>query len=193
MAVQGRRWFIIAMLVMIGLSASSGLGWLVHAAAPTAAEPATQALVASLAPVIPAASGDQCVADTDLMRSDHMAFLNHQRDETVIEGKRDNPFSLIGCVNCHAQTTADGMPIRIDAEGQFCESCHRYAAVKIDCFSCHAAVPEQDKMIGLHDTAASMLAEIQPHSMVPVSLRNPLGPAESGKYHGKSNALVTAD
>jgi len=88
-------------------------------------------------PVIPpAAKGEQCVADTALMRTDHMDLLTHQRDETVINGIRSEPFSLVDCVDCHAQTAADGTPVRIDAEGQFCQSCHAYAAVKIDCFTC---------------------------------------------------------
>lgn len=111
--------------------------WLVYAASTDSA------------PVIPPAKGEQCVADTALMRKDHMKLLNHQRDETVIDGIRGNPFSLVECVNCHAQVSADGTPVRIDDEGQFCESCHTYAAVKIDCFTCHAAVPEQAEIIGL--------------------------------------------
>ena len=103
-------------------------------------------------PVIPPAMhGDQCVADTQVMREQHMSLLNHQRDETVIEGIRGEPFSLVSCVNCHAQKDDAGQAIRIDAEGQFCESCHTYAAVKIDCFSCHAALPEQGEVIGLLD------------------------------------------
>lgn len=102
------------------------------------------------APVIPAARGEQCVADTDLMRKNHMDMLNHQRDETVIDGVRGKPFSLVGCVDCHAQTTAAGEPVRIDAPGQFCESCHQYAAVSIDCFSCHAAIPAQQSDIGFN-------------------------------------------
>ncbi len=107
-------------------------------------------------PVIPpAAYGDQCVADTDLMRREHMALLDHQRDETVIEGVRGEPFSLVTCVNCHAQRDDSGEAIRVDAKGQFCESCHTYAAVKIDCFTCHAALPEADKVIGRHHPESS--------------------------------------
>jgi len=79
-----------------------------------------------------------------------MDLLNHQRDRTVIDGIRGEPFSLVDCVNCHAQTEADGTPVRIDAEGQFCESCHAFAAVKIDCFTCHAAKPEANELIGRH-------------------------------------------
>ena len=32
--------------------------------------------------------------------------------------------------------------IPVNAPGQFCESCHTYAAVKMDCFECHATVPD---------------------------------------------------
>lgn len=100
-------------------------------------------------PVIPpAAYGDQCVAETDVMRRDHMKLLNHQRDDTVIDGIRGEPFSLVSCVNCHAQRDDKGQAIRIDAEGQFCQSCHVFAAVKIDCFTCHAALPEENSVIG---------------------------------------------
>ncbi len=119
-------------------------------------------------PIIPPASfGDQCVADTEIMRKQHMSLLNHQRDETVIEGVRGNPFSLVGCVNCHAQKDDNGQAIRIDAEGQFCESCHAYAAVKIDCFSCHAALPEEGfgnthEVIGLNTPVIAPLAAADP-------------------------------
>jgi len=93
-------------------------------------------------PVIPKGKGDRCVADTDFMRRNHMDLIMHQRDETVIRGIRDEPFSLVECVDCHVQQNASNEPVRIDADGQFCASCHTYAAVKIDCFDCHAAVPD---------------------------------------------------
>jgi len=97
-------------------------------------------------PVIPKGNGDNCVADTDFMRRNHMDLIVHQRDETVIRGIRNEPFSLVECVDCHAQQNASNEPVRIDAEGQFCASCHAYAAVKIDCFGCHAAVPDAEKL-----------------------------------------------
>lgn len=101
----------------------------------------------------PATKGEQCVAETDFMRKNHMKMLNHQRDETVIDGVRGNPYSLVGCVDCHAQRDAGNKPVRIDAEGQFCETCHAFAAVKIDCFSCHAAIPDDSsELIGHLDT-----------------------------------------
>ena len=129
-------------LITVALLFSTSSLWLARAAS-TDSEP-------SEGPIIPpAAQGEQCVADTALMRTDHMELLNHQRDETVLDGVRGEPFSLVGCVNCHAQTRADGTPVRIDEEGQFCQSCHAFAAVKIDCFTCHAAIPEQEEIIGL--------------------------------------------
>lgn len=99
-------------------------------------------------PSFPRATGEQCVAPADVMRRDHMDLLNHQRDETVLDGLRSNPYSLVACVNCHTSRDESGVAIRIDAEGQFCQSCHAYAAVQIDCFSCHAAVPEQPQTVG---------------------------------------------
>lgn len=100
------------------------------------------AVASDYGPTITKGRGDNCVADTDFMRRNHMDLLVHQRDETVIEGIRDKPFSLSECVDCHVQTASNGEPHRIDAEGQFCQSCHSFAAVKIDCFGCHAAVPD---------------------------------------------------
>lgn len=76
------------------------------------------------------------------MRRNHMDLLTHQRDDTVLQGIRENPFSLTGCVNCHARREPSGQPIRVDVRGQFCQSCHEFTAVSIDCFSCHSALPE---------------------------------------------------
>lgn len=93
-------------------------------------------------PVIPQGEGEHCVADTEFMRRNHMDLIVHQRDETVIRGLRDEPFSLVECVDCHTRNDAEGKAVRIDAKGEFCASCHEFVAVKIDCFSCHAAVPD---------------------------------------------------
>jgi len=99
-------------------------------------------LGADSGPIIPRGNGDSCVAPNDEMRRNHMKFIMHQRDETVLKGIRDEPFSLSECVNCHAQHDTEGAPVRIDQEGQFCQSCHAYAAVRIDCFTCHRALPD---------------------------------------------------
>lgn len=83
--------------------------------------------------------GDKCVEDTDWMRRNHMAVLNHQRDDTVHDGIRTERFSLKGCIDCHAVKAADGKPVTVASEKHFCRTCHDYAAVRIDCFECHAS------------------------------------------------------
>lgn len=82
-----------------------------------------------------------CVEPTVVMRRDHMKFLMHQRDRTVHEGIRTKRHSLVECIDCHASTDESGKPVPIDAAGQFCQSCHAFAGVKMDCFECHAATP----------------------------------------------------
>ena len=81
----------------------------------------------------------KCVEDTDLMRRDHMKFILHQRDQTVHAGIRTEKHSLKNCVNCHASSKTQSV---LGKEG-FCESCHSYASVSIDCFSCHTSSPEK--------------------------------------------------
>ena len=88
-------------------------------------------------PVIETPAGERCVEDTDFMRRNHMALLKHQRDKTVHEGIRTVRHSLQNCVACHASKQTG----RVTGEGGFCESCHRYASVKLDCFECHADRP----------------------------------------------------
>ena len=96
-------------------------------------------------PVITKGKGDQCVADTDYMRRFHMTELTHQRDETVQRGVRTKQYSLNECVACHTTTGGDGKAVPINAPGEFCASCHEYAAVTIDCFQCHATKPDEDR------------------------------------------------
>ena len=87
--------------------------------------------------VQPPAEG-KCVEDTAFMRRNHMRLLVHQRDRTVHEGIRTEKHSLANCVSCHASTQTGRVTGSPDA---FCEGCHRYAAVKLDCFECHADRP----------------------------------------------------
>ncbi|GMQ95874.1 MAG: hypothetical protein BMS9Abin14_344 [Gammaproteobacteria bacterium] len=94
-------------------------------------------------PIITKGKGPQCVEPTDVMRRDHMKFLLQQRDATVREGIRTKKYSLTGCVACHVQRDAQGQAIPINAPGQFCEACHRYTAVRMDCFECHATTPDK--------------------------------------------------
>ncbi len=99
-------------------------------------------------PVIPQAKGERCVADTGYMRRYHMRELTHQRDETMHRGIRTKRFSLRECIACHATAGPDGVAISINAPGQFCATCHEYAAVTIDCFQCHASKPEPGDTAG---------------------------------------------
>ena len=90
-------------------------------------------------PVIPKGKGDKCVEDTSFMRRNHMEMLKHQRDDTMHNGIRTERFSLTGCMNCHAYV--NDQPVSIKDERHFCNACHKYAAVKIDCFECHSSTP----------------------------------------------------
>ncbi len=87
----------------------------------------------SLAPM-PAVPAGKCVEDTPFMRRNHMELLKHQRDLTVHEGIRTARYSLAHCVACHASKETGRVTGSKDA---FCEGCHRYASVKLDCFECH--------------------------------------------------------
>ena len=90
-------------------------------------------------PVIePARAGTQCIADPATMRRDHPAMLEHQRDQTVRGGIRGAKASLKGCIDCHASPVTASVA---KSETNFCVSCHVYAAVRIDCFECHATKP----------------------------------------------------
>jgi hypothetical protein len=90
----------------------------------------------TLQPLVQPARGGQCVADPAFMRRNHMTLLKHQRNETVHLGVRDARASLKGCIACHASPATQSVAM---APGDFCVSCHSYAAVKIDCFECHTS------------------------------------------------------
>jgi hypothetical protein len=90
-------------------------------------------------PVVVIERPGQCVEATEVMRRDHMKFLLHQRERTMREGIRTRAHSLAGCVECHASAKTGS----VLGEQGFCESCHRYASVKLDCFECHASKPER--------------------------------------------------
>ncbi len=88
------------------------------------------------APRLDIGKGGQCVRDPQWMRKNHMHLLRHQRDETVRKGIRVDQDSLKTCVECHASLSDNSVTARADS---FCVGCHRYEAVKIDCFECHAS------------------------------------------------------
>ncbi len=87
--------------------------------------------------------GKKCVEPTDVMRTQHMELIQHQRDETMYRGIRTKKYSLKNCVDCHADPKTKSV---LGKDG-FCESCHSYAAVSIDCFSCHTDKATDKKSI----------------------------------------------
>lgn len=106
---------------------------LLAAGAPPAAAADGVPLPQLAAPV----KGESCVEPNDVMRRNHPDFLKKQRDETMHLGIRDGKYSLNGCIDCHATHDPDAAdPKERSIEG-FCEQCHAYAAVRVDCWSCH--------------------------------------------------------
>lgn len=89
-------------------------------------------------PVIETADGTACVADPVFMRKNHMDLLKHQRDDTMHQGIRAPKFSLNGCITCHASKKTNSVVAGAD---NFCQSCHLYAGVTLDCFDCHSGTP----------------------------------------------------
>lgn len=79
--------------------------------------------------------GGQCVEDPKLMRKIHMDLIKHQRDDTMRKGIRGGKYSLAGCVECHASQKTNSV---LGSNEAFCQGCHAYAAVKLDCFECHS-------------------------------------------------------
>lgn len=95
-----------------------------------------------LPPVPKAAKGEACIRDVPFMRRNHMQLLLHKRDGTVHGGDRTADTSLKQCIECHAVTGDDGKAVTVEDPRHFCRTCHDYAAVRIDCFECHASRPE---------------------------------------------------
>jgi len=116
---------------------ATGLAGVLCALAVHAADDGTNVIPGSKA-----AQLDSCVEPTEFMRRNHMELIKHQRDETVHQGIRSTKHSLAGCVECHVSYGADETPVPVNAEGQFCNRCHEFAAVGVDCFGCHATVPD---------------------------------------------------
>jgi len=97
--------------------------------------PAIAAAPAS-GPVLDKPRASPCVEDPKLMRRIHMELVKHGRNDTVHLGIRDRKTSLAACVDCHANAK-DGSVV--GSNTHFCQGCHAYAAVKIDCFECHSS------------------------------------------------------
>ena len=119
-------------------------------------------------PVIhePEGEGVECVEEEEVMRRDHMNFILHQRDETMHNGIRTSKYSFAECIDCHVQPDENGNIASFKSEEHFCNTCHEYAAVSIDCFDCHADRPQKfiergDESTALRDQLQLMLSTNQ--------------------------------
>ena len=117
----------------------------------------------SLLPEVPAAQAryseaQGCVEPTAEMRRNHMKYILHQRDRTMHKGIRTRQYSLNGCINCHVSDAPDAP--RASSEKHFCNSCHSYAAVNIDCFQCHADRPQQ---VSQDNASGQLVIQGAPH------------------------------
>ncbi len=110
--------------------------WLLPASLP-AADTSGLGKIAIPDPAKPV-DAESCVEPVEIMRREHMKFLDHQRDVTVLEGERDSKYSLVGCIDCHNPASPTGEVVRYEDPRHFCAECHRYSSVRIDCFECHA-------------------------------------------------------
>jgi hypothetical protein len=124
----------MANAVVRGLLAVASLVWTLGVQPAAAGE-------TFVAPGSKAAALTSCVEPTDFMRRNHMEIIKHQRHTVVHHGIRDSKHTLAGCIDCHVSREADQKPISVYSEGQFCQRCHAYAAIDVNCFGCHATVP----------------------------------------------------
>jgi hypothetical protein len=85
-------------------------------------------------PVVTIESPGKCVAPVEEMRRNHMDMLKHTRDKTLRDGVRGMKTSLNGCIECHASKKTGSV---LGSNENFCQSCHAFAAVKLDCWDCH--------------------------------------------------------
>jgi len=124
-------WRLPALLLAAGLAAAS----MVPTAARADGVPR---------PDIPkAVKGKQCVLPTEDMRKNHMKYLLHHRDLTMHEGIRTKKFDLRECLDCHVPKEPKGQEVHVTSKKHFCQACHAYAGVKIDCFQCHSDQPSE--------------------------------------------------
>ena len=106
--------------------------------APTFADAGAGKPTRTPVPAISIENPGKCIAPAADMRRNHMDMLKHQRDRTMRQGIRGEKVTLNGCIECHASKTTGSVLGSNDKGGEnFCQACHTYAAVKLDCFECH--------------------------------------------------------
>jgi len=101
----------------------------------------------------------KCIQPEDVMRREHMDYILHERNETMHEGVRGEPESLANCISCHVEPDENGEIAGIETDQHFCNACHQYAAVQIDCFQCHADRPQ--KYIKRNSHTSSLRQQLQ--------------------------------
>lgn len=121
------RRLALALALLAGAGAAGALAW----AADTAGSRVRK-------PTIVVDPATRCIDTPEVMRRTHMDMLKHQRDRTVHQGIRGERVHLNACIDCHAGTGAGAAAGSVIGKPEaFCEACHSYAAVKLDCFECH--------------------------------------------------------
>ncbi len=120
--------FLRPLLVLIGFMLLSNSA-LAETPFPTIHEPSDESL--------------KCIQPEDEMRRNHMNYILHERDETMHEGVRNEPGSLAACIDCHVEPNEKGEIADVGSNEHFCNGCHEYASVQIDCFQCHADRPQK--------------------------------------------------
>ena len=101
----------------------------------------------------------KCIHPEDEMRRNHMNYILHERDETMHEGIRNEPESLANCIDCHVTPNEKGEIADIHSDEHFCNACHQYTAVQIDCFQCHADRPQKYIKRDAHTSAIKQQLE----------------------------------
>ena len=136
---------------------------------------------ASLLPDIPKGIGEAHAEGNGFWRRNHMDMMRHDRNLTLRMGEREIAASLKGCFECHAVNDDQGMPVTYASDKHFCRVCHDYAAVKVDCFTCHRSTPD-----GVDEHAISG----REHAMLPLA-EGDAGAVEGylRRFAGKSGGL----
>lgn len=142
---------LVRLLILIGLVTQSPLLF----AGDSKAGPVIPEAVARFSPT------QGCVEPTEEMREHHMEYILHQRDETMHRGIRTKKHSLAECINCHVPEAKNGRKIRASEPEHFCDACHSYASVNIDCFQCH-----NDQPTGKPISAESINSAAEPRSLL---------------------------
>lgn len=126
----------------------------------------------SAAPSMPPPKGAHCIRPAAWMRENHMKLLMQVRDEVVHEGIRRDHESLSACMNCHVSKRADGSYPSVTSRDFFCNSCHGYVGVRIDCFTCHSNRPSSGETTAMR---ADAQADATPSLTALIMARNAPG------------------